>query len=90
LGSAGYSLRQVFGSDAAERDQAIAAAEQVGVKLVIDHVRRFDVGHVEARRMIETGLVRRSFVRAFNTDVDLPLVSLADPAVSGGLILNGM
>jgi predicted dehydrogenase len=57
----------------------------------MDHVRRFDVGYVEARRMTETGLVGRPFVVcAFSTDVDPPPASLADPALSGGLILDGM
>jgi predicted dehydrogenase len=72
-------------------DRAIAAAEQAGVKLMIGHVRRFDAGHIEARRYIEAGAIGRPLVfRAISGDVDPPPPSFADPAVSGGLILDAM
>jgi predicted dehydrogenase len=41
----------------ADCDRAIAAAEQAGIKLMIGHVRQFDAGHVEARRLIEAGAI---------------------------------
>lgn len=70
-------------------DRAIAAAERAGVKLMIGHVRRFDRGHVEARRLIEAGAIGRPLVfRAISGDVDPPPPSFADPRVSGGLILD--
>ncbi|MGD2206687.1 MAG: Gfo/Idh/MocA family oxidoreductase, partial [Anaerolineae bacterium] len=72
-------------------DRAIAAAEQAGVKLMMGHVRQFDAGHVEAKRFIEAGAIGQPLVfRAISGDVDPPPPSFADPAVSGGLILDAM
>jgi myo-inositol 2-dehydrogenase/D-chiro-inositol 1-dehydrogenase len=72
-------------------DRAIAAAGEAGVKLMVGHVRRFDPGHVEAKRLIETGAIGKPLVfRAISGDVDPPPPSFADPAVSGGLILDAM
>jgi predicted dehydrogenase len=72
-------------------ERAIAAAEQAGVKLMIGHVRQFDAGHVEAKRFIEAGAIGQPLVfRAISGDVDPPPPSFADPAVSGGLILDAM
>jgi myo-inositol 2-dehydrogenase/D-chiro-inositol 1-dehydrogenase len=72
-------------------DRAIAAARQAGVRLMIGHVRQFDAGHVEARRFIEEGAIGRPLVfRAISGDVDPPPPGFADPAVSGGLILDAM
>lgn len=75
----------------ADCDRAIDAAEQAGVKLMMGHVRQFDAGHVEAKRLIEAGAIGRPLVlRAISGDVDPPPPSFADPAVSGGLILDAM
>lgn len=72
-------------------DSAIAAAETAGVKLMMGHVRQFDAGHVEAKRLIEAGAIGKPIVfRAISGDVDPPPPSFADPAVSGGLILDAM
>jgi inositol 2-dehydrogenase len=72
-------------------DRAIGAAERAGVRLMIGHVRRFDAGHVEAKRYIESGAIGKPLVfRAISGDVDPPPPSFADPAVSGGLILDAM
>ncbi|HSR30796.1 MAG TPA: Gfo/Idh/MocA family oxidoreductase [Anaerolineae bacterium] len=72
-------------------DRAISAAQQAGVKLMIGHVRQFDAGHVEARDYIESGAIGKPLVfRAISGDVDPPPPSFADPAVSGGLILDAM
>lgn len=72
-------------------DRAIAAAETAGVKFMIGHVRQFDAGHVEARRMIDSGAIGRPLVfRSISGDVDPPPASFADPAASGGLILDAM
>lgn len=72
-------------------DRAIAAAEKAGVKLMMGHVRRFDAGHLEARRFIESGAIGRPLVfRAISGDVDPPPPSFADPSVSGGLLLDAM
>jgi len=70
-------------------DRAIAAAERAGVKLMIGHMRQFDAGHVEAKRLIKEGAIGQPVVfRAISGDVDPPPASFADPAVSGGLILD--
>lgn len=75
----------------ADCNRAIAAAEQAGVKLMIGHVRQFDTGHIEAKRLIERGAIGEPLVfRAISGDVDPPPPSFADPAVSGGLILDAM
>jgi myo-inositol 2-dehydrogenase/D-chiro-inositol 1-dehydrogenase len=75
----------------ADCDRAIAAAEQTGSKLMIGHVRRFDAGHVEARRYIEQGAIGKPLVfRAISGDIDPPPPSFANPAISGGLILDAM
>lgn len=75
----------------ADCDRAIAAAEQAGVKLMVGHVRMFDAGHVGARRHIEAGAIGKPLVfRAISGDVDPPPPSFADPAVSGGLIVDAM
>jgi len=73
----------------ADCDRAIAAAQRAGVKLMMGHVRRFDRGHVEAKRMIEAGAIGRPLLfRAISGDIDPPPPSFADPKVSGGLILD--
>ena len=75
----------------AECDRAIAAAEKAGVKLMVGHVRMFDAGHVEARRKIEAGAIGTPVAfRAISGDVDPPPPSFANPAVSGGLIVDAM
>jgi predicted dehydrogenase len=75
----------------ADCDRAIAAADGAGVKLMVGHVRQFDAGHTEAKRFIEEGAIGKPLVfRAISGDVDPPPPSFADPAVSGGLILDAM
>lgn len=75
----------------AECDRAIAAVAEAGVKLMVGHVRRFDAGHVEARRQIEAGAIGNPVAfRAISGDVDPPPPSFANPAVSGGLIVDAM
>lgn len=72
-------------------DRAIAAAERAGVKLMVGHVRRFDAGYAQAKRLIASGAIGKPVVfRAISGDVDPPPPSFADPSVSGGLILDAM
>ncbi len=72
-------------------DRVIAAAADAGVALMVGHVRQFDAGHTEAKRHIEAGHIGRPLVfRSISGDVDPPPPSFADPAVSGGLILDAM
>ncbi len=75
----------------ADCDRAIAAVQQAGVKLMMGHVRQFDSGHIEAKRTIEAGAIGQPLVfRSISGDTDPPPASFADPAVSGGLILDAM
>jgi scyllo-inositol 2-dehydrogenase (NAD+) len=72
-------------------DRAIAAAEAAGTRLMLGHVRQFDSGYVEAKRLIDEGAIGRPVVyRALSGDMDPPPPSFADLAVSGGLILDSM
>lgn len=75
----------------ADCDRAMAATERADVKLMLGHVRQFDAGHLEARRFIAAGAIGQPLVfRAISGDVDPPPPSFANPAVSGGLILDAM
>jgi predicted dehydrogenase len=72
-------------------ERAIAAAERAGVKLMMGHVRRFDAGHMQARAHIAAGAIGHPVMfRAISGDVDPPPPAFADPAVSGGLILDAL
>jgi len=75
----------------ADCDRAIAAVERAGIKLMMGHVRRFDAGHVEAKRFIEAGAIGRPLVfRSISGDTNPPPPSFADPRVSGGLLVDAM
>ena len=70
-------------------DRAIQAAARAGVKLMMGHVRRFDPGHVQAWQHIQAGAIGRPLVfRSISGDMDPPPPDFANPAVSGGLILD--
>ena len=72
-------------------ERAVAAADKAGVSLMIGHVRRFDRGHLKARRLIEEGAIGQPVLyRGISGDMDPPDPGFADPAVSGGLILDSM
>lgn len=71
--------------------RAAAVAERTGVTLMIGHVRQFDAGYAEARHLIDAGDIGRPLLyRSISGDTDPPPSSFADPAVSGGLILDSM
>lgn len=58
---------------------------------MIGHVRQFDAGYIEAKRLIDAGAVGRPVLyRSISGDMDPPPPSFADPSVSGGLILDSM
>jgi predicted dehydrogenase len=74
-----------------ECDAAIEVVQSAAVKLMMGHVRQFDAGHVEAKRLIASGAIGQPLVfRAISGDTDPPPPSFADPAVSGGLLLDAM
>ncbi len=71
--------------------QAARAARSAGVKLMLGHVRRFDVGYREAKQMIDSGTIGRPLIyRSISGDVNPPPREFADLGVSGGLILDSM
>jgi scyllo-inositol 2-dehydrogenase (NAD+) len=72
-------------------DRAAKAADAAGVKLMIGHVRCFDSGYREAKRMIDAGFIGQPVLyRSLSGDVDPPPPKFADLEVSGGLILDSM
>ena len=71
--------------------RAVEAAERAGVTLMVGHVRQFDGAYAEAKHLIDAGDVGRPLVyRSLSGDTDPPPPEFADPAVSGGLILDSM
>ncbi len=67
------------------------AARSAGVKLMLGHMRRFDAGYAEAKRIIESGTIGRPLIyRSISGDVNPPPPEFADLGVSGGLILDSM
>jgi predicted dehydrogenase len=71
--------------------QTARAAKSAGVKLMLGHVRRFDAGYSEAKRIIESGTIGRPLIyRSISGDVNPPPPEFADLCVSGGLILDSM
>jgi predicted dehydrogenase len=72
-------------------DRAIAAVRRAGIKMMIGHTRRFDAGHIQAKRYIEEGAIGRPLMfRGISGDVNPPPPSFADLKVSGGLLLDSM
>jgi predicted dehydrogenase len=72
-------------------DRAIGAAKEADIKLMLGHVRQFDAGHVGAKAQIDEGVIGNPLVmRAISGDVDPPPPSFANPAVSGGLLVDAM
>ena len=73
--------------DLARIDQALAAVESAGVKLMIGFNRRFDPGFARARQMVQEGRVGTPhLVRITSRDPEPPPAEYA--AASGGLFLD--
>jgi predicted dehydrogenase len=71
--------------------RAARSAKTAEVKLMLGHVRRFDDGYLEAKRIIESGTIGRPLIyRAISGDMDPPPPQFADLCMSGGLILDSM
>ena len=71
--------------------RAARAARSAGIKLMLGHVRCFDGGYLEAKRVIDSGAIGQPLIyRALSGDVDPPPPEFADLQVSGGLILDSM
>jgi scyllo-inositol 2-dehydrogenase (NAD+) len=73
----------------AETDDMIAAAQKAGVIFQVGFMRRFDRGYAEAKRQIESGLIGRPVtIRSIGRDPYATSLEYANPAVSGGLIID--
>ena len=71
--------------------RAARSAQSAGVKLMLGHVRRFDAGCAEAKRIIESGTIGRPLIyRSISGDMEPPPPEFADLGISGGLILDSM
>jgi scyllo-inositol 2-dehydrogenase (NAD+) len=70
-------------------DAMIAAVEQSGVALMVGFMRRFDAGCVAAKRQIDAGVIGQPVnIRSIGRDPHRTSLEFANPAVSGGLILD--
>jgi len=73
----------------AETDAMIAAIDRAGVLFQVGFMRRFDKGYLAAKNKIEAGEIGTPLVaHSISRDPDCPAADWADPAVSGGLILD--
>ena len=69
--------------------EAVAAAEQAGVPLQVGFMRRFDPAYRQAKQALEQGQIGRPLTfKAIGRDPGCPDPAFADPATSGGLILD--
>jgi inositol 2-dehydrogenase len=72
-----------------ETHAALRAVEQAGVPLQVGFMRRFDAGYQRARELIAGGQIGRPVTfKAVGRDPFCPRVEFADPARSGGLIVD--
>jgi inositol 2-dehydrogenase len=68
---------------------ALSAVENAGVMLQVGFMRRFDPGYQQMKRLIDGGRIGRpTTFKAIGRDPDCPPLSYADPASSGGLVLD--
>ena len=73
-----------------EQTQAVlAAVEQAGVLLQVGFMRRFDAAYQQARSAIQRGDIGRPLTfKAIGRDPACPSIEYANPAASGGLIVD--
>lgn len=70
-------------------DEMIAAVERAGVMFQVGFMRRFDEGYAEAKCKIEAGEIGQPVnIRSIGRDPHRTSLEFANPAVSGGLILD--
>jgi inositol 2-dehydrogenase len=73
----------------AATDEMLAAVNKAGVMLQVGFMRRFDKAYMEAARRIETGMIGKPIViRSIGRDPFRTSLEYANPAVSGGLIID--
>lgn len=72
-----------------ETDEMLAAVKKAGVIFQVGFMRRFDDGYTEAKRQIDAGEIGLPVTfRAIGRDPRRTSLEFANPAVSGGLILD--
>jgi inositol 2-dehydrogenase len=70
-------------------DEMIAAVNKASVMFQVGFMRRFDRGYAEAKRKIEAGEIGQPVtVRSIGRDPFRTSLEFANPAVSGGLVLD--
>ncbi len=73
----------------AQTDAAIAAVERAGVLCQIGLMRHFDDGYVAAKREIDDGVIGQPvLIRSIGRDPFRTSLEFANPAMSGGLIVD--
>lgn len=73
----------------AATDEVIAAAEQAGVLLQVGFMRRFDRAYTAAKRKLDAGEIGDPVaIRSIGRDPHRTSLDFANPAVSGGLIVD--
>jgi predicted dehydrogenase len=70
-------------------DEIIEVVSQAGVPLQVGFMRRFDRGYAEAKRKIDAGVIGQPVaIRSIGRDPYRTSLDYANPAVSGGLIVD--
>ncbi len=73
----------------AATDEMIAAINKAGAMFQVGFMRRFDAGYAEAKRKIDADVIGRPVtIRSIGRDPFRTSLEFANPAVSGGLILD--
>jgi Oxidoreductase family, NAD-binding Rossmann fold len=74
-----------------QTEASLAAVQQADVLLQVGFMRRFDPGYVQAQALIQSGRIGRPLTfKAVGRDPSCPPLEYADPAHSGGLVLDVM
>lgn len=70
-------------------DEMLTAIDRAGVLFQVGFMRRFDAGFAEAKRQIDAGVIGNPVtIRSIGRDPHRTSLDYADPAVSGGLIVD--
>ena len=70
-------------------DEMLAAVQKAGVIFQVGFMRRFDVAYAEAKRKIDGGLIGQPVtIRSIGRDPFRTSLEFANPAVSGGIIVD--
>ena len=70
-------------------DRMLAAVSKAGIVLQVGFMRRFDDGCAEAKRQLDAGVIGQPVaIRSIGRDAGRTSLEYANPAVSGGLIVD--